>query len=356
MPTLPFKRFLFRFALATLIAASFAPCIHALESIPTKDLPKFTDLPNVKRFTGSVLLYRDDVAFDEVNFPASKVEFPKDKFVMAKSLARSGQRSFLVYLTPPGRSPLEVLRNYQQDAKANGFSVVYECEAEACGRESALTGGNNFNFLNTMLRDERYNAPRSSAHACAAGEQTAGFRYTLMENAASGETRAVMSWKPLVKGYAVPCPDEIENHTSVLLLRVQAKAMETKMETISASEMSQSLSATGKVAIYGILFDSGKAEIKPESKAALDEIGKLMKANAALKLHVVGHTDNNGGLEGNFALSKNRAAAVRDALMKQFAIAGDRLTANGVSYLAPVSTNATDAGRAKNRRVELVLF
>ena len=81
-----------------------------------------------------------------------------------------------------------------------------------------------------------------------------------------------------------------------------------------------------------------------------------MKATPALKLHVVGHTDNAGGLEGNFDLSKRRAGAVKDALVKQYGIAADRLTANGVSYLAPVSTNGTDAGRAKNRRVELVLF
>ena len=71
---------------------------------------------------------------------------------------------------------------------------------------------------------------------------------------------------------------------------------------------------------------------------------------------MVGHTDNNGGLEPNFDLSKRQAAAAKDALAKQFGIAGERLTTNGVSYLAPVSTNTTDDGRAKNRRVELVLF
>ena len=70
----------------------------------------------------------------------------------------------------------------------------------------------------------------------------------------------------------------------------------------------------------------------------------------------MGHTDNQGGLESNFDLSKRRAAAVKDMLVKQYGIAADRLTANGVSYLAPVSTNGNDAGRGKNRRVELVLF
>lgn len=96
--------------------------------------------------------------------------------------------------------------------------------------------------------------------------------------------------------------------------------------------------------------------MKPESKAALDEIAKLLKLDPSLKLHVVGHTDNQGGLEPNFALSKARAQAVSNALQKDYSIAAARLSANGVSSLAPVASNADDAGRAKNRRVELVPF
>jgi outer membrane protein OmpA-like peptidoglycan-associated protein len=73
-----------------------------------------------------------------------------------------------------------------------------------------------------------------------------------------------------------------------------------------------------------------------------------------LKLHVVGHTDNQGGLDHNLALSKQRADAVTAALTATYGIAAVRLTANGVAYLAPVASNAAEAGRAKNRRVELV--
>ena len=342
--------------LAAAALFSMASPAHAIEAVPTKDLPKLADLPGVKRFTGSALVHRDDVAYDEVNFPTGKVTYANDKLTASKSVPRAGQRSLLVYVAPAGRSPLEVLRNYQQDLKAAGFTPLFECSDDACGEQSALTGGNNFNFANTLFSDKTYNAPRGSAHACAAGAEAAGFRYTVMDNPTKGETIAVMTWRPLVKGYAVSCPDEMENHTSVLVFRMQAKAMEAKMSTVTASEISQSLTTNGKVAIYGILFDSGKAEIKPESKPSIDEIGKLLKGDAQLKLHVVGHTDNQGGLEPNFDLSKRRAAAVKDMLVKQYGIATDRLTSNGVSYLAPVSTNGNDAGRGKNRRVELVLF
>ena len=344
-----------------LIAALLALALPALpalgiEKVPTQDLPALQDLPGIKRFTDSALVFRNDVAYDEVAFPAGKVTFTDNKLTAAKSVAKSGQRSLLVYVTPAGRSPLEVLRNYQGSLKTSGFVPVFECEEDACGEASALTSSNNFNFANTLFKDALYLTQRSAAHVCAAGVQITGFRYALLDNPASGETVAVMTWRPLIKGYALPCPDAMEAHTSVAVFRVQAKAMEQKMATVSVSEMTSQLSANGKVAIYGILFDSAKADIKPESKASLDEIAKLMKATPALKLHVVGHTDNAGGLEGNFDLSKRRAGAVKDALVKQYAIGADRLTANGVSYLAPVSTNGTEAGRAKNRRVELVLF
>jgi OmpA-OmpF porin, OOP family len=112
----------------------------------------------------------------------------------------------------------------------------------------------------------------------------------------------------------------------------------------------------GKIALYGIYFDTNQATLKPESDATLAEIAKLLQADPALKLHVVGHTDNVGGLAANMDLSKRRAASVTASLVQTHGVNASRLSPNGVSYLAPVASNATDAGRAKNRRVELVAF
>ncbi len=126
------------------------------------------------------------------------------------------------------------------------------------------------------------------------------------------------------------------------------------MVTVSADDMAQSLSAVGKVSLYGIYFDANKWEIKPASQPAIQEIATLLKKQPALKLHVVGHTDNIGGYDVNTVLSKRRAEAVVATLVKEFGISALRLTANGAAYLAPVASNSTEAGRAKNRRVELV--
>jgi outer membrane protein OmpA-like peptidoglycan-associated protein len=94
--------------------------------------------------------------------------------------------------------------------------------------------------------------------------------------------------------------------------------------------------------------------LKPESDATLDQIGKLLAADAALKLLVVGHTDNAGAFEFNRDLSNRRAAAVVDVLVKRFKISNERLFPFGCSFASPAAPNTTEEGRAKNRRVELV--
>ena len=94
--------------------------------------------------------------------------------------------------------------------------------------------------------------------------------------------------------------------------------------------------------------------MKPESKAQLDEMAKLLTANPALKVYIVGHTDNQGQLAHNVDLSQRRAEAVTQALATTYRIAPARLVAKGVASLSPVASNADDAGRAQNRRVGFV--
>jgi OmpA family len=102
------------------------------------------------------------------------------------------------------------------------------------------------------------------------------------------------------------------------------------------------------------LFDFDKDVIKPESKPTLDEIAALLNGKPDLKVKIVGHTDNQGMADYNLNLSKRRAASVVAALTGPYGIAADLLTSEGMGASQPVDTNDTDAGRAKNRRVELV--
>jgi outer membrane protein OmpA-like peptidoglycan-associated protein len=125
------------------------------------------------------------------------------------------------------------------------------------------------------------------------------------------------------------------------------------MEMVRADAMGASMARDGKVAIYAILFDTGRADIKPESQPQLGEMVAFLRANPGLRVLVVGHTDNQGGLDYNVDLSRRRAASVVQALVAQ-GIPGSRLVPAGVGMAAPVSTNTTDEGRARNRRVEMV--
>ena len=133
---------------------------------------------------------------------------------------------------------------------------------------------------------------------------------------------------------------------------VERQAM-TQDVVADAAALGSGLKETGHVEVTGIFFDTAKSEIKPESEAALKEVAAMLQANAAMKVWVVGHTDNVGTAESNITLSAARSAAVVKALTGR-GIDAQRLAAHGAGPYAPVASNATDEGRARNRRVELV--
>jgi OOP family OmpA-OmpF porin len=130
--------------------------------------------------------------------------------------------------------------------------------------------------------------------------------------------------------------------------------MKERMVVVKASEISSTIEKTGRIAIYGIYFDFDKAEIKPDSAATLAEIAKMLKTTTGKRYLIVGHTDNQGGLEYNNSLSKRRAEAVVNALRKQYDVNAQTVVPVGVGMVAPSAPNTEESGRAKNRRVEVV--
>lgn len=147
---------------------------------------------------------------------------------------------------------------------------------------------------------------------------------------------------------------QIDKGNGKIWLRiVEKKAMEQYI-VADAAALGNDIRTAGHAAVYGILFDTGKSTIKPESAQAIGEIAKLLKADPALKIHVVGHTDNVGDVDSNIKLSKDRSEAVLQALARDHGIAAARLKSYGCGQFAPVASNDTEEGRAKNRRIELV--
>ncbi len=260
----------------------------------------------------------------------------------AQSQTLEGAVTRIWYESPGATTATELIRNYQNELVASGFEVLYDASKDGSiravpaylarfGGYPVRTNRTKYVFSAANQEGTRFASPKLSRPT---GDLYVGI--TTVEWAAPDA-----SYKTQKAAYAAV---EI----------VEIAPMQQQMVTVSASDMSKAIAATGRVALYGILFDTNKADVKPESKPALVEIDRLLKADPALKLRVVGHTDNQGGLEANIALSKRRAEAVNATLVAQYGIAASRLSAFGVADLAPVASNATDDGRAKNRRVELV--
>ena len=135
---------------------------------------------------------------------------------------------------------------------------------------------------------------------------------------------------------------------------IEVMPMETDLVKVNMDALSKEIDKTGHVAVDGIYFDTNKAELKPESEFALNEIAKLLQHNTKLKLYVVGHTDSVGNLNYNMRLSLNRAESVVKKLVSDYGVNVSWLAGFGVGPLVPEASNKTEGGRTKNRRVELV--
>ncbi|MES2900983.1 MAG: OmpA family protein [Pseudomonadota bacterium] len=158
--------------------------------------------------------------------------------------------------------------------------------------------------------------------------------------------------------YLVRAPDRLiwitvrTNEARTYLTVVEEKTMEQKVAFVKADAMRAELDRTGRVALY-INFDTDKAVLRADARPAVDEITELLKRDPALKLSVEGHTDNSGDAQRNNVLSQERAAAVVATLLAS-GIDKARVSAAGLGAAKPLADNASEAGRAKNRRVELV--
>jgi outer membrane protein OmpA-like peptidoglycan-associated protein len=319
--------------LLCLVAASAGDRLQA-EPV-TKDLAG-SDHPLLKRYEGSFIVAYSTKEFDEYKLPLGKALNPSVEANagqrIAKQNAIEGRITRITYFAPKGRSAVEIFRNYEKELKAQQAETLF-----------AGSGPDELGYTFGMLPqyDGIDGQLFSYSHANARfGAYKIGEVYAVVYVA---EFEYGATHHPIEKGQCAVQVDIIE-----------AKPMEAKMVAVDATEMAQQIASMGRVALYGILFDSNKTEIKPESEQALSEIAKLLVNRPALNVLVVGHTDSVGGFESNRTLSQKRADAIVARLVTKHQVAAARLFPVGVSFASPVATNSTDEGRAKNRRVELV--
>lgn len=285
-----------------------------------KDIEGSKDHPMVSRYPGSHIISYAAKEYDEYVFATGKIVDDQP----TKSERLEGKITRITYQAPAGRSTLEVERNFEMALKKAGFQVLFTCTDPDCGNGNVAQSVNGDKTLNY------WNPGFSQRHLSAKLGRAEGDAYVSLYVINSDEG-------PVVQ-----------------LDIVEMKPMDTGMITVNAKVLADDINRTGHASVYGIYFDTGKADVKPESAATLGEIAKLLSQDPKLKLYVVGHTDNQGALDMNMDLSRRRAAAVVQVLTSKYNIAASRLSPQGDGPTAPVASNHAEDGRAKNRRVELV--
>jgi outer membrane protein OmpA-like peptidoglycan-associated protein len=274
-----------------IMLVSLAAVAIASAAFSQDDVDGSKDYPGITRMPGYYIASYQETAFESFTFKVKVGNTSKEQAV-------EGHRYEFRYNMKDGTtmpSPLQILRNYQNAAKAVGGQVMYSSEDT------------------TTLR-----ITKSGKEAWIAVETS---------NAPSG--------------------------MFITMNIIEKEAMKQDV-VMDADAMQKGLIESGEVAIYGIYFDTAKSELKPESESALAEIAKLLNAHPDLKVYIVGHTDMVGDAAANVKLAQARAQSVVTALSTKNGIAAARMVPFGAGPYAPVASNKTEEGRAKNRRVELV--
>ncbi|MDR7126143.1 OmpA family protein [Pseudotabrizicola sp. 4114] len=246
----------------------------------------------------------------------------------------------------PGATTLELLMPLRAQLQEDGFRTVFECEAVACG-------GFDFRYgtvilpepeMHVDLGDFRYYAAERGAEVVSLiVSRTAAAGFVQMIHV-GGARNAV----PLLSGSTMTAP---ANPLAALPLPV----LPDDGATAPAADLGARLLSGGAVALEDLVFASGSSALAEGTYGSLTALATWLRQNPALTVALVGHTDASGGLEGNIALSRKRADAVRQYLIRTEAIPAAQVEAQGVGYLSPRASNLNDAGREKNRRVEVMV-
>jgi len=287
------------------------------EALSAEEKAKDSDL--LPRYPGAEIYAHSKVDTEMVTIPVAINASDKTALTLTGDLIRHTY-------TIENVSTLKVYENYKNALTKAGFTFISQCELDQCGEQDQVRkfGGK------LALSNDVYNWYRKPYYLLAKKSQGTGNSFVAL----------------FIGGY--------EDSVGVQQIVLMEKQVETGLVTVNADQLKQQIDAEGKALIYGIYFDTGKASIKPESKPTLDAIADLLKRNNELLLYVVGHTDDTGDGAANVSLSKQRADSVVTALVTNYKIAANRLQAQGVGPYAPASNNTSDAGKQKNRRVELV--
>lgn len=300
------------------------------------------DLPDPGMPEGAVQTAAADRGYDIYELPVGRFTswvravLPLEGRVISRAFRLGGSGA------DPAPSSAAVMEALREGLEEQGFREVFACATEDCG-------GFDFRFgvavvpAPAMVLDLSDFRQLSMRRRVGEEDVYVSLLVSRALGAVYGQSVVVMpAESPVARVPALPADEGAGPET---LPSAEAEGVELLLER---------LLETGHVVVRGIDFETGSARVSDSSAPMLDLMAQMLTANPGLDVAVVGHSDNVGGLEVNLTLSKARARSVLEALVERGVAAG-RLEAEGIAYLAPLASNATEEGRALNRRVELVL-
>ena len=291
------------------------------------------DHPLVERIAGSQIERFERNEFVSVTLPTGPRDMSSREYV--ETITLEGEWIRMVYgFDDQDISALRVHRSFLERLPAAGFEVIFE-------------GGD---------RDLIVGAGRSASFMLGSEQRLLTGNLTLNQREVAYYIIARHQIEPVTVAISTVVSAGRPGGTRYVVNIVTEEEMVVAMDhrPLSAGEMEAGLISEGRVAIQDILFAFDSDAILPESSQSLATIAELLRDRPELKLLVVGHTDDVGNFDYNLRLSMSRATAVARYLSEQHGIAAERLSAAGAGMMAPLASNRSEAGRAQNRRVELV--
>lgn len=286
--------------------------------------------------SGAERIHEEVRAFDSYDLPTGPYA---DGRVPVRSVqGRIVWRSYRV--APSDLSPLQIWDPVRGQLRARGYEILFECR-------DAICGGFDFRFaIGVIPAPEMYVDIRNYRFAAAQGPNGA-FVSLLISRSEGGAYLQIVS--------ASPTDNETFPLTTVIDPAPTRKDAESKISD-NGDRFLARLDKMGHAILHDLEFESGAGRLSAGDYATLQQLADFLASNPGLAIALVGHTDSVGDLTSNIALSKRRAASVRQRLIEDFDVAPEQVEAEGMGYLAPVANNLTPEGREANRRVEVIIL
>jgi len=308
------------------VKAALLSACACLALAPDGSRAMVLDLP-----AGAALAAQGETPFASTAIPVGPYE---DGHLPA--IAAEGAVTRQAWQFPRGRlNTLQILEPLRRQLTDAGFEVLFECAAEACG-------GFDFRFATETLPEPAMHVDLGDFRFLSARRERDGQTdyVDLMVSRSDGRgfVQVTRVGPPEAKGAAVAPP----------------AAPSEREAAADEGALAQDLARDGKAVLDDLEFETGSAKLGAGPFASLEALAAYLRQNPARSVVLVGHTDAEGALDSNIALSKRRAESVREYLVGTLGVPAEQVAAEGVGYLAPVASNRTEEGRMRNRRVEVV--